>query len=91
MGYTQKDKTEKAILRDAFKKGDAWFNTGDMLRGIGWAHYQFVDRLGDTFRWKGENVATTEVENLLGSHADVAGCAVYGWKSPTRTARRAWP
>ena len=82
VGYTQKDKTEKAILRDVFKKGDAWFNTGDMLRGIGYAHYQFVDRLGDTFRWKGENVATTEVENLLGSHPSVAGCAVYGVEIP---------
>ena len=82
VGYTQKDKTESAILRDAFKKGDAWFNTGDMLRNIGCAHYQFVDRLGDTFRWKGENVSTTQVENIIGSYADVAGCAVYGVEIP---------
>ena len=82
IGYTQKDKTESAILRDAFKKGDAWFNTGDMLRNIGCAHYQFVDRLGDTFRWKGENVSTTQVENIIGSYADVAGCAVYGVEIP---------
>ena len=82
IGYTQKDKTESAILRDVFKKGDAWFNTGDMLRNIGCAHYQFVDRLGDTFRWKGENVSTTQVENIIGSYADVAGCAVYGVEIP---------
>lgn len=82
IGYTQKDKTESAILRDAFKKGDAWFDTGDMLRGIGCGHYQFVDRLGDTFRWKGENVSTTQVENLLGSHPSIAGCAVYGVEIP---------
>ena len=81
-GYTQKDKTESAILRDVFKKGDAWFDTGDMLRGIGCAHYQFVDRLGDTFRWKGENVSTTQVENIIATYADVGGCAVYGVEIP---------
>ncbi|OZB07906.1 MAG: long-chain-acyl-CoA synthetase, partial [Marinobacter sp. 34-60-7] len=52
-GYTQKDATEKSILRDGFKRGDAWFNTGDVLRDIGCRHLQFVDRMGDTFRWKG--------------------------------------
>jgi citronellyl-CoA synthetase len=82
VGYTQKDKTESAILRDVFKKGDAWFNTGDMLRGVGCAHYQFVDRLGDTFRWKGENVSTTQVENIIATRPDVAGCAVYGVEIP---------
>jgi len=82
VGYTQKDKTESAIMRDVFKKGDAWFNTGDMLRGIGCAHYQFVDRLGDTFRWKGENVSTTQVENVIATLPDVAGCAVYGAEIP---------
>ncbi|MBL4606314.1 MAG: long-chain-acyl-CoA synthetase [Pseudomonadales bacterium] len=82
IGYTQKDKTESAILRDVFKKGDAWFDTGDMLRGIGCAHYQFVDRLGDTFRWKGENVSTTQVENIIATRPDVSGCAVYGVEIP---------
>ena len=82
VGYTQKDKTESAILRNAFEKGDAWFDTGDMLRNIGCSHYQFVDRLGDTFRWKGENVSTTQVENIIGSRPDVAGCAVYGVEIP---------
>lgn len=78
IGYTEKEKTEKAILRDVFEPGDAWFNTGDLLTNIGCAHYQFVDRLGDTFRWKGENVSTTQVENILSSHPDVADCVVYG-------------
>ena len=82
IGYTQKDKTEKAIFRDVFKKGDAWFDTGDMLRNIGCSHYQFVDRLGDTFRWKGENVSTTQVENLLAGHPGISGCAVYGVEIP---------
>lgn len=61
-GYTDPAKSEAVILRDVFKKGDAWFNTGDLMRDIGFKHTQFVDRLGDTFRWKGENVSTTEVE-----------------------------
>ncbi|MDY6943849.1 MAG: long-chain-acyl-CoA synthetase [Pseudomonadota bacterium] len=82
VGYTQKEKTEAAILRDVFEKGDAWFNTGDLLRGIGCAHYQFVDRLGDTFRWKGENVSTTEVENIIAAVPEVADCAVYGVEIP---------
>jgi citronellyl-CoA synthetase len=82
VGYTQKDKTESAILRNAFKPGDAWFNTGDLLRNIGCKHYQFVDRLGDTFRWKGENVSTTEVERIISNHPSIAHCAVYGVEIP---------
>ena len=61
-GYTDKDATEKKLVRDAFKDGDVWFNTGDLMRSQGFGHAAFTDRLGDTFRWKGENVATTEVE-----------------------------
>ena len=81
-GYTQSDKTEKAVFRDVFEPGDAWFNSGDLLRNVGWGHYQFVDRLGDTFRWKGENVSTTQVENILGGHPAVADCVVYGVEIP---------
>ncbi|WP_336366219.1 long-chain-acyl-CoA synthetase [Marinobacter sp. C2H3] len=81
-GYTQKDATEKSILRDAFKQGDAWFNTGDVLREIGWRHLQFVDRMGDTFRWKGENVSTTEVENIIDGSGLVAEAIVYGVEIP---------
>ncbi|PCJ16624.1 MAG: long-chain-acyl-CoA synthetase [Gammaproteobacteria bacterium] len=82
MGYTQGDKTEKAILRDVFKNGDAWYDSGDLLKHVGCAHYQFVDRLGDTFRWKGENVSTTQVENILSGHPCVADCVVYGVEIP---------
>ncbi len=82
VGYTQKDKTESAIIRNAFKPGDAWFNTGDLIKNIGCMHHQFVDRLGDTFRWKGENVSTTEVERIISNHPDIAHCAVYGVEIP---------
>lgn len=81
-GYTDKQKTEKSILRDVFESGDAWFNTGDMLRDIGFRHAQFVDRLGDTYRWKGENVSTTEVENLIGEHEAIEEVVAYGVEVP---------
>ena len=81
-GYTQKDATEKSILRDAFKKGDSWFNTGDVLKEIGFGHLQFVDRMGDTFRWKGENVSTTEVENIIDGSGMVEEAIVYGVEIP---------
>ncbi|MBJ7275544.1 long-chain-acyl-CoA synthetase [Marinobacter salarius] len=81
-GYTQKEATEKSILRDAFKKGDQWFNTGDVLKEIGCGHLQFVDRMGDTFRWKGENVSTTEVENIIDGSNMVEEAIVYGVEIP---------
>ena len=80
-GYSDKKKTEEKIIRDAFKKGDMWFNTGDMLRNMGFRHAQFVDRLGDTFRWKGENVATMEVEKAL-IRSRVSSSAVFGIGMP---------
>ena len=86
-GYTDKDKTEKAIFRDVFKKGDAWFNTGDMMRDIGFRHAQFVDRLGDTFRWKGENVSTTEVEQILDGFEQIVESVVYGVEIPGTNGR----
>lgn len=61
-----------------FEKGDRYFNTGDLLRDIGFGHAQFIDRLGDTYRWKGENVSTTEVENILLQHPQVAEAVAYG-------------
>ncbi len=81
-GYTQKEATEKSILRDAFKKGDQWFNTGDVLKNIGCGHLQFVDRMGDTFRWKGENVSTTELENIIDGSGLVEEAIVYGVEIP---------
>lgn len=77
-GYTDPQKTEKVVLHDVFKKGDRYFNTGDLLRNIGFGHAQFVDRLGDTYRWKGENVSTTEVENILLQHPNISEAVAYG-------------
>ncbi|MGE5695677.1 MAG: long-chain-acyl-CoA synthetase FadD6 [Candidatus Sericytochromatia bacterium] len=77
-GYTDKEATEKKLVRDAFKKGDVWFNTGDLMRSQGFGHAAFSDRLGDTFRWKGENVATTEVEHAVNQDSNVEEATVYG-------------
>lgn len=86
-GYTDKEKTEKSIVRDVFEKGDAYFNTGDMMRDIGYRHAQFVDRLGDTFRWKGENVSTTEVEQIMDGADGVTETVVYGVEIPGTNGR----
>ena len=77
-GYTDPEKTARVVLHDVFSKGDRFFNTGDLLRNIGFGHAQFVDRLGDTYRWKGENVSTTEVENLLLQHPHISEAVAYG-------------
>ena len=81
-GYTDAKSTESKLLRDVFKKGDVWFNTGDLVRDQGFKHIQFVDRVGDTFRWKGENVATGEVEGAIGSFDGVQHAVVYGVQVP---------
>jgi citronellyl-CoA synthetase len=77
-GYTEKEKSEKAIIRNVFKKGDAYFNTGDLVHNMGFSHTQFVDRLGDTFRWKSENVSTTEVEGIISKYKGNAESISYG-------------
>lgn len=87
-GYTEPEATEKKLVRDAFKDGDCWFNTGDLMTPQGLSHAAFADRLGDTFRWKGENVATTEVEGALTECDAVEECAVFGVEVP-RTGGRA--
>jgi acyl-CoA synthetase (AMP-forming)/AMP-acid ligase II len=81
-GYTDARAGEAKLVRDAFTAGDCWFNTGDLVRDQGWRHIQFIDRLGDTFRWKGENVATTEVEAALRTAPGVLDCTVYGVQVP---------
>ncbi|MBV8929810.1 MAG: long-chain-acyl-CoA synthetase [Mycobacteriaceae bacterium] len=77
-GYTDQKATEKKLVRDAFRKGDVWFNTGDLMQPQGYGHAAFTDRLGDTFRWKGENVATTQVEAAIAKDPQTEESVVYG-------------
>ena len=81
-GYTDPEATERKLIRNAFKKGDAWINSGDLMRHIGYGHLQFVDRIGDTFRWRSENVSTRQVEQAVGSFSQVAEACVYGVEIP---------
>lgn len=81
-GYTDKKASEKKLLRDVFRSGDVWFNSGDLLRDMGFRHAQFIDRVGDTFRWRGENVSTNEVAEVLDTFPAVAEATVYGVHVP---------
>jgi fatty-acyl-CoA synthase len=81
-GYTDAEATEKKLVRNAFRDGDVWFNTGDLMRPQGWRHAAFVDRLGDTFRWKSENVATTDVEAALLTDPNIQAATVFGVEVP---------
>jgi fatty-acyl-CoA synthase len=86
-GYTQKTDTRKKLLNDVFEKGDLWFRTGDLMRRDAEGYFYFVDRIGDTFRWKGENVATSEVAESLGVIPGVAEANVYGVHVPGQDGR----
>ncbi len=77
-GYTDAEASEKKLVRNAFRDGDVWINSGDLMRPQGFRHAAFVDRLGDTFRWKGENVATTHVEAAVSAAPGVQAVAVFG-------------
>jgi fatty-acyl-CoA synthase len=81
-GYTSVAETEKKILRDVFAKGDAWVRTGDLMRQDEKGFFYFVDRIGDTFRWKGENVATSEVAQEICAFEGVLHASVYGVAIP---------
>jgi citronellyl-CoA synthetase len=81
-GYTDPTASEKKLLRDVFTPGDVWFNSGDLLRDLGFRHAQFVDRVGDTFRWKSENVSTNEVAEVINTFDGVAETTVYGVQIP---------
>jgi len=81
-GYTRQSDSEKKILRDVFAPGDAWFRTGDLMRRDAQGYFYFIDRIGDTFRWKGENVATSEVAEALGVVSGVREANVYGVNVP---------
>jgi fatty-acyl-CoA synthase len=81
-GYTRAADTQKKVLHDVFKKGDSWFRTGDLMKRDAQGYFYFVDRIGDTFRWKGENVATSEVSEALGVIPGIEEANVYGVAVP---------
>ncbi len=81
-GYTRDEDSARKVLRDVFAPGDAWFRTGDLMRRDAAGFFYFVDRVGDTFRWKGENVSTAEVADVLASCPGVTAAAVYGVALP---------
>jgi fatty-acyl-CoA synthase len=81
-GYTNSEASEKKILRGVFKPEDAWFRTGDLMRKDDRGFFYFVDRIGDTFRWKGENVATSEVSEALCAFPGIQEANVYGVEIP---------
>lgn len=77
-GYTDPAETAKKILRDVFTAGDAWFRTGDLMLRDEQGYFHFIDRVGDTFRWKGENVATSEVNDAIRDCPGVLDASTYG-------------
>jgi citronellyl-CoA synthetase len=92
-GYTDKKASEEKVVSNVLTEGDRWFNTGDLVKtmdvgfSLGRKHYQFVDRVGDTFRWKSENVSTNEVAEILNSFDHVNMANVYGVKIPKSEGR----
>jgi len=81
-GYADAEASEKKILRNVFTQGDAWYRTGDLMRKDEQGFFYFVDRVGDTYRWKGENVSTGEVTAAVTACTGVSDAAVYGVTVP---------
>merc|ERR1712100_170010 len=88
-GYTDKAATDKKLIGDVFEKGDMYFRTGDLLKMDASKYVYFVDRIGDTFRWKGENVSTAEVASELSKYPGVDEVNVYGVQIPNNEDGRA--
>jgi fatty-acyl-CoA synthase len=81
-GYTDQRASEQKVLRNVSEPGDAWFRTGDLMRMDEAGYFYFVDRVGDTFRWKGENVSTSEVSDAITPFAGISEATVYGVAVP---------
>ncbi len=87
-GYTDPEASKKKIVSGVLAQDDRWFNTGDIVRqvdvgcSLGLKHFQFVDRTGDTFRWRAENVSTNEVSEVINTHPQVKVANVYGVEVP---------
>jgi fatty-acyl-CoA synthase len=86
-GYADTAHNAPKILRDVFTKGDTWFRSGDLMREDADGYFYFVDRIGDTFRWKGENVSTMEVAEIVGSFPGIREANVYGVEVAGREGR----
>ena len=86
-GYTDKGASDRRIVRDVLEHGDEWIRTGDLMRRDEKGFFYFVDRIGDTFRWKGENVATSEVEEAICAFPGVKHANVYGVTVPGKEGR----
>ena len=86
-GYARREDTEKKILRHVFAPNDIWFRTGDLMRKDENGYFYFVDRIGDTFRWKGENVSTLEVAEAINAFPGIQDTNVYGVAVPGREGR----
>ncbi|RDW69060.1 putative long-chain fatty acid transporter [Aspergillus mulundensis] len=85
--YRNSEASDSKVIRDVLRKGDAYFRTGDMMRWDKEGRWYFSDRLGDTFRWKSENVSTNEVSEVLGTHPEVHEANVYGVTLPNHDGR----
>jgi fatty-acyl-CoA synthase len=81
-GYTDAAASQRKLLRDVFEPADVWYRTGDLMRRDAQGFFYFVDRVGDTFRWKGENVSTSDVTGVVGACPGVTDSAVYGVAVP---------
>jgi fatty-acyl-CoA synthase len=86
-GYNDEKQSQKKILTDVFARGDRWFRTGDLMKMDADQYIYFVDRVGDTFRWKGENVSTSEVEIAISSFPGVKHAIVFGVAVPGQDGR----
>jgi fatty-acyl-CoA synthase len=86
-GYASKAETDRKILHGVFETGDSWFRTGDLMRKDAHGYFYFVDRIGDTFRWKGENVATSEVQEAITVFPGMTEANVYGVAIPGKDGR----
>ncbi len=86
-GYTDREATARKVLHDVFRPGDSWFRTGDLMRRDARGYFYFVDRVGDTFRWKGENVATLQVSETITGYPGIKDAIVYGVSVPGREGR----
>jgi fatty-acyl-CoA synthase len=86
-GYTDRKASAAKVVHNAFRQGDSYFRTGDLLRRDAEGYYYFVDRIGDTFRWKGENVSTQEVAEILNGAPGVTETNVYGVEVPGHDGR----